>query len=101
EAFSLAVNRQVIATRLLRNAAQPATQFYGLGNEAFDPDLPVQDPFDLDRAKALLTEAGYADGFDVTFFTSTSAMGVPEPPRVLEQIQRDLATIGIRSQITV
>lgn len=101
EAFSLAINRQAIAEKLLRGAGEPATQFFGLGNEGFDPTLPVMDPYDPEKAKALLQEAGYGDGFDIRMFTSTSAMGVPQPPRILEQVQRDLAEIGIRAEIVV
>jgi peptide/nickel transport system substrate-binding protein len=100
-AVSLAINRQAICTKLLRNAAIPATQFYGLGNEAFDPSLPIQDPYNPKMAKDLLTAAGYGQGLRATFHTSTSAMGVPEPARVLEQVQRDLQAVGIASDIVV
>ena len=98
EAFSLAINRDAIANGLLRGAGVPATQFYGLGNSAYDPTL-VGDPFDLDRAATLLEDAGIKD-LVVSIKTSTSAMGVPTPARILEQVQADLGQIGVKMEIT-
>ena len=99
EAFSLAINREAITDGLLRGAGVPATQFYGLGNSAFDPDLTA-DPYDPDRAMALLAEAGISD-LTVLIKTSTSAMGVPTPGRILEQVQSDLLAVGVQMQIQI
>ena len=99
EAFSLAINREAITDGLLRGAGVPATQFYGLGNSAFDPDL-TPFPYDPDRAAALLSEAGVSD-LVVNIKTSTSAMGVPTPGRILEQVQSDLLAVGIEMQIQI
>lgn len=99
EAFSLAIDREAIANQLLRGAAVPAGQFYGLGNSAHDPDL-TPDPYDPDRASMLLQEAGVQD-LVVSIKTSTSAMGVPTPARVLEQVQSNLADIGVQMQIEI
>jgi ABC-type transport system substrate-binding protein len=38
----------------------------------FNPDLP-EIPFDQDRARALLRQAGYPDGFDLTFTVSAAS----------------------------
>lgn len=101
EATSLAIDRKSIASKVLQGAGAPATQFYGLGNPAFDKSLGVVDPFDLTKAAAALKQSGYPDGLKFHFYTSTSAMGVPEPARVLEAIQSNLNKIGITSEITV
>lgn len=99
EAFSLAINREAITGGLLRGAGVPATQFYGLGNSAFDPDL-TPFPYDPDRAAQLLSEAGVSD-LVVNIKTSTSAMGVPTPGRILEQVQSDLLAVGVQMQIQI
>ncbi len=99
EAFSLAINREAITDGLLRGAGVPASQFYGLGNSAYDPDL-TPFPYDPDRAAALLSEAGVSD-LVVNIKTSTSAMGVPTPGRILEQVQSDMLAVGIEMQIQI
>ncbi len=100
EAVSLAINRKGITEGLLRGSGVPASQFYGLGNPAFDDSMPEL-PYDSARAKQLLQGSDYPSGLNFKFLTSTSAMGVPDPPRVLEQVQSDLDAIGISSDIQV
>ncbi len=100
EAVSLAINRKGITDGLLRGAGVPASQFYGLGNPAYDKSMPEL-PYDTAKAKQLLQGSDYPSGLKFKFLTSTSAMGVPDPPRVLEQVQSDLDAIGIGSDIQV
>jgi len=101
QAVSLAIYRKGISEKVLQGAGVPATQFYGLGNPAHDFKLPVQDPYDPERAQQVLKSSGYATGLHFSFLTSTAAMGVPEPARVLEAVQSDLEKIGIKSSIRV
>ena len=70
EALSLAVNRDLIVERIMDGFAKAVSQGVRDGFEGYAPQiaLPVQD---VARAKALLAEAGYADGFTLTF-------GMPE-----------------------
>jgi peptide/nickel transport system substrate-binding protein len=64
---------------------------------AYFPDLDKKYEFDLEKAKQLLTEAGYPDGFEDTMVYSTrKAKG----SNVLAQImQADLRKIGIRLKL--
>lgn len=64
EALSLAINREAIVDRLLQGLAEPAGQLAGPTMVGFNPDLKPS-PFDPGRAKELLAEAGYADGFKI------------------------------------
>jgi peptide/nickel transport system substrate-binding protein len=52
---------------------------------------------DMAKAKELLTEAGYPDGFETTLSFNLGAAGVNEPLCVL--LQESLAEIGIRTTI--
>lgn len=52
-------------------------------------------PYDPDRARALLAEAGYSEGFDMELWQREN----PEGGRVLESIQGYLAEVGIRATI--
>ena len=101
QAVSMAIDREGIVKSLLHGAGAAATQFYGLGNPAFDKSLPVMDLYDPAKAKELLQKSTYASGLHFKFATSTSAMGVPDPQRILEVVQSNLDAIGISSEIAV
>ena len=62
---------------------------------AFPQKIPVST--DLGRARALLKEAGIADGFSTSFAFSTSAAATAEPVAAL--IKESLAKIGIKVDI--
>ncbi|MFN3169574.1 MAG: ABC transporter substrate-binding protein [Hyphomicrobiales bacterium] len=65
EAMSLAINREAIIDRLLQGLAQPAGQLAGPTMVGFNPDLEPT-PYEPERARELMAEAGYADGFKIT-----------------------------------
>lgn len=83
--------------------------FAGLGEPAVNPMPPtlwghnddIQDrDYNLEKAKQLLTEAGFPDGFKTDFW----AMPVPRPympdgVKIAEAIQQDLSKIGIQTEI--
>jgi peptide/nickel transport system substrate-binding protein len=61
--------------------------------------FPQPMPFkqDLGRAKALLTEAGFPNGFDTTFSFNVGAAPVSEPIAAL--VKESLAKIGIKVEV--
>ncbi|MBU2961412.1 ABC transporter substrate-binding protein [Citreicella sp. C3M06] len=72
-----------------------ATPMYGADSTEYDAAWPVPSPYstDLDKAKALLAEAGYADGFESTIFLDLSRATVREPIALM--IQQNLKEIGV------
>jgi peptide/nickel transport system substrate-binding protein len=64
EAINIAVDREAIIAGLLDGATVAATQPAPSTVYGFNPDLPPI-PYDPERAKLLLAEAGYADGFEM------------------------------------
>jgi peptide/nickel transport system substrate-binding protein len=98
EAINLAINRQGMANELLKDTVTPAQSVLPPGNSAavIDPDAYGYDP---DKAKKLLAEAGYADGFSTTITTSVSGSGQILPVQMAEYIQQDLAKVGITAKI--
>ncbi|BDQ35031.1 ABC transporter substrate-binding protein [Pseudodesulfovibrio portus] len=93
QAVNMAVNKDRIV-KMINNRAIPA-------NQPLPPTMPGYDKaykgyaFDVAKAKALLAEAGLADGFETELY----CMNVDPNPRIAQSIQRDLAEIGIKVNI--
>jgi len=76
-----------------------AVPMYGGSAEVSKPVWPQAFPYvtDLDKAKALMKEAGFANGLETTLSLDTGTATVGEPTIVL--IQENLAKIGIKASI--
>ena len=101
EAANIAVNRQAIIDGLLTGTErQPlftGRSAFGYPTEEEIEAAGLTFDYDPDRARELMAEAGYADGFDTTFHIVIGfSPGIPE---MALQVQQDLAVIGIRLTI--
>jgi peptide/nickel transport system substrate-binding protein len=98
--------RQAVAYAMPYQKIMDAVLF-GLANPMFGAaaDKPTEVAWpqptkyftDMAKAKALLTEAGYADGFETTISFDLNFAGVNEPLCVL--VQESLAQLGIKTTI--
>ena len=87
-ALDLSINRVGQAQGILLGEGEAASQYVLSTSPYFAPDVePI--PYDLDQARALLAEAGHADGLS---FTMTSP---PRYRREAEALQADWAQIGV------
>lgn len=98
QAVNYAVNRKAIVDNLLK----------GTGTLAINPLPPVvwgytdqiqTYEYDPEKAKQLLTEAGYPDGFTCNFWVPESGSGMQQPVAMGTAIQADLKAVGIDCQI--
>jgi peptide/nickel transport system substrate-binding protein/oligopeptide transport system substrate-binding protein len=93
QAVNMAINKDRIV-QLINNRAVPA-------NQPLPPSMPGYDKaykgyaFDPAKAKALLAEAGHADGFETELFV----MNTDPNPRIAQAIQQDLSAIGIKANL--
>jgi peptide/nickel transport system substrate-binding protein/oligopeptide transport system substrate-binding protein len=93
QAVNMAINKERIV-QLINNRAVPA-------NQPLPPSMPgyAEDydgyAYDAEKAKALLAEAGFADGFETDLYV----MNTDPNPRIAQGIQQDLAAIGIKANI--
>jgi peptide/nickel transport system substrate-binding protein len=99
QAMNFAVNKEAIIRDILKGTAivanTPLSPAYGPYHET----NVSRYPFDPEKAKALLKEAGHAGGFDVTFFVPESGSGMQSPVEMATVIQANLAAVGVRARI--
>lgn len=96
EAVTLAIDREAMLDGLFKGISTPATGILSpKTNLALEEILDYS--YDPEAAMALLSEAGYPDGFDVTF----SVPNIDRFTRPATVIQQDLAKVGIRVEIQV
>lgn len=92
QALNLAIDREGIIEGLLGGLTVPASQGATPAAEGYNPDLePI--PYDPDRARALLAEAGYQDGFSITAEAVIGASG--SDSAMYQQVSQALSEVGI------
>ncbi|MBB4265152.1 ABC transporter substrate-binding protein [Roseospira visakhapatnamensis] len=64
EAFFRAIDIEAIRKKIMRGNSYPAALLIGPQIAGFDESLNERPAFDLERAKTLMAEAGYPDGFE-------------------------------------
>ena len=96
QALQHALDRERIVDIVFFNISDPWLQPQSDKSPLYDPDLEGYYTFDLDKARSLLEEAGYADGFEFTVLTATTN---PDGARLLQVLQADLAQLGITLNI--
>ncbi len=98
QAFAHAIDRDFIVRNILSGYGRPIHSALSPSNAPFYTDEVTTYPFDLERAEALLDEAGFARGPDGLRFTVTYDYPSHRPERkpIAEYIQSNLATIGVR-----
>ena len=102
QALAMGIDRQRIVDNFYPAGSIVATQFMPPVIFGYTPEVAWYD-FDPEAARALLAEAGYPDGFEITLnYRDVFRSYLPEPGRVAEDIQAQLAeNLGITVNITV
>ncbi len=97
EAFLLAIDTDAITSRVMRGQGVPLYQMWAPGVNGFAKDLNNRPKVDLVKAKALLTEAGYPDGFTVTLDCSNDRYIADEA--ICTAISAMLARVGVKVDV--
>jgi peptide/nickel transport system substrate-binding protein len=90
-----AVNVELITQKVLRGQAVPTGAFLSPRVDGSPPELDQRLPFDPARARALLAEAGYPNGFSVTL----ECVNVPWREAVCQAMTAMLTQVGIRATL--
>lgn len=96
QAISNAMDREKVVAFALDGNGKIATSPLGSAYAQFDPDTAEYGHnYDIERAKQLLAEAGYADGLELTFLARDDVIA----RTTAEVLQADLAKIGVKLEI--
>jgi peptide/nickel transport system substrate-binding protein len=96
QALNLAIDREAIVEALFGDLGKPTS--------AFQKSNPKQDladfwPYDPERAKKLLAEAGYEDGFTLAAYAQGAYDGNTGEP-LARAVAKNLAEVGVTLEVT-
>lgn len=97
EALSLAIDREAIVERIMGGSAAPAGNllaYPGFGTSEALKDAPKANP---QRAKELLTEAGYPNGFSMTL--GSPAGRYTNDQRIAQTVAAMWARVGVKAEV--
>lgn len=93
QALNYAIDKQAIIDALLLGATSPLQSIVNapMNNPELEPY-----PYDPEKAKALLAEAGYPDGFEILFQTPIERYGMDKD--ISQIIAQYLADVGVKTR---
>jgi len=91
QALNYAIDRTGIAGSVMKGRA--TDQMFGPGTDGYDASLDNYYTFDIAKAKQLLAEAGYANGFNVT------VLSTPSIDAMVQAVAATWAQIGVNVTI--
>jgi len=94
KALSLAINREELNNVFFEGKADYATGFKIHPTDAAFNDLWVPDPYSPEKARQLLAQAGFPNGFEVEFVASKKP-GLSEGPEISETIAQYWRDVGV------
>jgi len=93
QAMNMAIDAKTITRAVMRGLATPTGQILAPGNLGYDASLDGRVTFDPEAARALLTKAGYPDGFSVTLDCPNNRYINDEP--ICKAVATMLTQVGI------
>ncbi len=99
QAMNYAIDKKAIIDAFYGGKALPAVNPMPPSIEGYNDAIQPY-PYDLEKAKALLKEAGYEKGFKIDLWAMPVARPyMPEAQKVAEVIQASLSKIGVTAKI--
>lgn len=97
KAMQMAIDRETILAVVYGGDGNVEDGIFPRGLVAHNPELEGTITYDPEGAKALLAEAGYADGFTMELSLDSSADD--SVTMIYQMIQQDLEKVGIKAEI--
>lgn len=98
QAMNHAIDRQALITNVLQGTAVESKSWSWPDTWSYADDVTSY-AYDPEKAKALLAEAGYPNGFDLPYIVPASGSGMVAPKEIATAMQADLAKVGVNVQI--
>lgn len=98
QALNLAINRKAIVDRVLQGTVTEANQWMPKGTFGYNDKL-ADIPNDPERAKKLLAEAGYPQGFQVTIHVPGDRY--PQAPEAIQAVAQFWSRVGVKTAVEV
>ena len=93
QAMSLAINRDALVERVMEGLAVKMTQPVPDGMFGASPRIPPA-PFNVERARALMAEAGFKDGFQAELTCPNDRF--PNDSKICEAVAQQFSRIGLK-----
>ena len=97
QAIMHAIDRQALSDALGYGGSKPTSQLFASSSPVYVKELDDLYPFDPAKARALVREAGYPEGVDVTWLL----LNTTEYKQIGEAVQAMLGDVGIRIKFDV
>ena len=98
QAMNYAINRERLTGDLLSDYCNPTWKMVPSTSKLYVEGVKDY-PYDPDKARALLAEAGYPDGFKTKMQIPSGGSYMIAPVPMAEWVQRELAAVGIEMEI--
>jgi len=97
QALNYAVNMDLYIKTIMSGRAYRTSSIFGPNVFGYDKDLKPY-PYDPEKAKALLAEAGLSNGVDLNLAFRTDGE-TPNEPELIQAVAADLGQVGVRVKL--
>lgn len=96
QALNFAVDKNAISKAFFGGMCTPTSQPIQKGFRGYSPEAADAYPFDPDRARQLLAEAGLPQGFQLSVYTGS---GLQPHTQIVTAVQDQLRSVGVQVEI--